>query len=652
MANQRLKATVEIGSVIERSVKKNIGIIRSGLEGVGDEIKTVTDRQKELSKQRKVLEKQGRSVAELDREYEGLGRQLDTLRRKQAAWTRAAQASQRVGAAFGDTVRTVGRVAKTTAAAVGGASALIVGSATSTAKAGDKIAKTADRLGIGVEAYQELAFAADRSGISNDKFATSMEAFTKRLGEAKDGSGEAADAIKTLGLNANELAAMDTQDALGAIADKMKEIGDPALQNALTADLFSRGGQEMLNLLRNGSEEMRALAEEGRNVGAVLSEDTVRGGEDFQDKLTDFQSVVVGLKNTIGAELMPVVGDAMEQFSTFMVENRDQVKEFAKDFADGVERIVPKIGDLLENMGSFASGVGDIVKPIGRAAKKISDLVGGVDNAGAIIGGLFAAKFIGAAFASTPLGLAITALTVAGAAIYENWDEIKVYFKRTWDKIGAVFEKAWGKYIEPVTDKIANAADAIVNAWQNVKSGLGAVMEWLGEKFDWLARKLEPIINGLTFLRDKGAAAVGSVFGGDDGPTPGSQANHYPQGHPLHKPQKRAVGGTFRPGGLLVGEQGSELRYEDRSGFIANNRATERIASLAAGARANIESAAGAMAGAAARVPVTVNMTNQIDARGMSQNDLVEALERLQRKAQESALFDGPRGYGQYGGVV
>ena len=93
-SKQRLSASISIGSVIEQSVKKNIGVLRSGLQSVGNEIKTVEKRQRELSKQRSVLVRQGQSVEALDRDYEGLNRTLVKLRRSQERWTRAAGASR------------------------------------------------------------------------------------------------------------------------------------------------------------------------------------------------------------------------------------------------------------------------------------------------------------------------------------------------------------------------------------------------------------------------------------------------------------------------------------------------------------------------------------------------------------------------------
>lgn len=50
--------------------------------------------------------------------------------------------------------------------------------------------------------------------------------------------------------------------------------------------------------------------------------------------------------------------------------------------------------------------------------------------------------------------------------------------------------------------------------------------------------------------------------------------------------QARARGGTFRPGWLLTGERGPELRYASRAGYIAHHGHLQRLAGLAARAQA------------------------------------------------------------------
>ncbi len=53
----------------------------------------------------------------------------------------------------------------------------------------DEIAKTADRIGIATDALQELRFATDLAGVSQANLDSALEAFSKRLGETRAGTG-------------------------------------------------------------------------------------------------------------------------------------------------------------------------------------------------------------------------------------------------------------------------------------------------------------------------------------------------------------------------------------------------------------------------------------------------------------------------------
>jgi hypothetical protein len=61
--------------------------------------------------------------------------------------------------------------------------------------AADAIGKTADKIGVGVEALQELRFAAKASGVEQQTLDMALQRFTRRAAEAAQGTGEAKDAL-------------------------------------------------------------------------------------------------------------------------------------------------------------------------------------------------------------------------------------------------------------------------------------------------------------------------------------------------------------------------------------------------------------------------------------------------------------------------
>src|ERR671918_1825208 len=66
--------------------------------------------------------------------------------------------------------------------------------------AADAIGKTADKIGVGVEALQELRFAAKASGVEQQTLDMALQRFTRRAAEAAQGTGEAKDALAEIGI--------------------------------------------------------------------------------------------------------------------------------------------------------------------------------------------------------------------------------------------------------------------------------------------------------------------------------------------------------------------------------------------------------------------------------------------------------------------
>ena len=385
--NQRLNATITVGSVLEASVKRNVGFLKTGLREVGTSIKEVERRQKELGKQRSVLRAQGKSVEALDREYEQLERTLHGLRRAQERWNRAAAASRRVGSSFNEMTTDIGRNVRRLAIGATLAGGAVFGVASSTAQLGDDVAKTADKLGIGIEELQELRYAAERSGVATSAFDTALEKMTKNIGLALEGTGAQKDALDALGLSASDLSEMLPEEALALIADRMDGVATQAEKAAIANDIFGRSGIGMLNMLRGGSRGLRDLRDDARRTGYVLSEQAARDAEVFQDTLLDTQLTMKGLKNTVGAALMPVVTQSMRRIGDALIENRDEVEAWSERFADGLEEVIPKLGKV-------ASGIGDVTSKVWEGVDAVAEMVGGYENLGKIIAGVFAFRTI------------------------------------------------------------------------------------------------------------------------------------------------------------------------------------------------------------------------------------------------------------------
>ena len=149
----------------------------------------------------------------------------------------------------------------------------------------DQIGKKADAIGLTTDALQELRVVAEEAGVSQENLDNSMMQFSKRLGEARQGTGTAKVALEALNLSADELANMPLDQALQVVADRMTEVESATDRTAYATQLFGRQGVGMLNLLREGADGMEAMRQNARDLGIVIDEDLIRNAEDAENQL-------------------------------------------------------------------------------------------------------------------------------------------------------------------------------------------------------------------------------------------------------------------------------------------------------------------------------------------------------------------------------
>ena len=218
----------------------------------------------------------------------------------------------------------------------------------------DEIGKKADQIGLTTDALQELRFVAEGAGVSQEKFTSSMERFSKRLGEAEMGTGAAKKALEELGLKAEDLTAISLDEALGVVADKMALIEQPTERAATAAALFGREGVAMVNMLRDGSQSLDKMRASARDAGAVIDEDLIRSAEGAQTRL-DAASRVIKAQLTVAlADLIPLLVGAAEGAASV-------ARAFATAYT-ALKEIIDPTSDLEMAVDNVVAAMGDEIR--------------------------------------------------------------------------------------------------------------------------------------------------------------------------------------------------------------------------------------------------------------------------------------------------
>jgi len=241
----------------------------------------------------------------------------------------------------GAAIKQAGKTIAVMGAAAAGAAVGVVKLVESVAAVGDQAAKDAKKLGLTAEALQELGHAAELSGSNMGTVKVGMQALARGLNDAKTkGIGPAAEALEQLGISLNDPAIQgdDLSAVMDVLADKFEDMPDGAQKTALAMKLFSRSGAELIPLLNEGSDGIGRMRQEARDLGIVMSNDQAAASEQFIDDLTRAKSVIKGLYQTIGVELMPVVQEYLNEFHEWIMANRQMLAQRVRQFLEQVVR--------------------------------------------------------------------------------------------------------------------------------------------------------------------------------------------------------------------------------------------------------------------------------------------------------------------------
>jgi methyl-accepting chemotaxis protein len=385
---------------------------------------------------------------------------------------------------------------RTMFAAAGAAVALttaLFASTVATARQGDEAAKMAERVGVSAEEMQELGSAAKVSGATIQDVETLLRAQARTAREAARGTGEMAEIYQKLAGGATDAtgAQKDQLTLLLQLSDGLAGIENDGERAALAMRLFEEGGPRLLPLLRQGSAGINALRMRARELGAVLDEETTQAAEDFTDRMTELRLVVTGVRNRIGAALIPVLTQAAERVTDWFIANRRVINQRVDRVVEGITRAVDFMEEAWRRVDkAVREGPGgwdvifEQVKKVFAAAgiagilRGIAVAVGTVNAAMALLAanpvtlalGLLAAAVIAAALVIEDFAVFVRGGDSAIGALLESFDRAEPFLMR-FNRLVAAGADLLRALAEVVVGPVVRAIDAVLPGfltWENI----------------------------------------------------------------------------------------------------------------------------------------------------------------------------------------
>lgn len=347
------------------------------------------------------------------------------------------------------------------------------------------ISRQTRTLGIDPAEWQALGNVARRVGVELPEFG---QMFGKLQAKIAQGGPDTAAALGQIGLSMESLQGMSGKDSLYAIADGLKNTSDAGTRSAVAMKLFEEAGLKLLPMLSKGGAGLRALVDEQKASGAVLSKSQFAVAEAADAAMSRASEAISRVWDKVVIAVAPVVA-AIADVAANVIDFLSPAFVFMGDVATGAFRALAITGayawDTLKVGGAaVAFGLSMIVDGFGLIFRAIKNVISVAKYLPEFLGGGLAAN--AAAMAEgVQFVLETTAKNMRG------WSESTVNgFGNTADRVRSYFDEV-GKSKDDAIDmdstigKIQAMTNTVANA-RGKGPDMGAILK--GSKEDYSLR--------------------------------------------------------------------------------------------------------------------------------------------------------------------
>jgi hypothetical protein len=430
----------------------------------------------------------------LQKEFE---QKLDNFKKK----------ASEMGAAWKGVVDSIVGLIKEIAVLGGIAGAAVYGLAAKTAQMGDNAVKGASKMGVTVQQYGEMAFAASQSGLSVEQFTGNMTKMNTIMAKAY------ADGKKDVYIHGKRL--MTIKDENGKLkgrtrllletADVFNKLTDENQKLTLATIMFGKSGADMIPMLESGRAGIQKLMGDADRLGVVFDDVSGQRAVAFGDSLGELKAAAQGLAISIGKQLHEPLTRVNEAITGWVVRNREliaqKVGEFVQDIVkwvkenkegiiglgESIKGAIVQFGKWIEKNG----GLIEVLKKVGKAfiAFKALGVVFAIMNAvaataifaGSLLQLILAAKGVLATFggfkvvvgiiagAAAPVAAIVAAVISLGVAAYlllKHWDGVVYFFKNLATTVPIFFSDL----VEDIKDLFGKLPDWLQNIISPIKN--------------------------------------------------------------------------------------------------------------------------------------------------------------------------------------
>lgn len=192
---------------------------------------------------------------------------------------------------------------------IGAITTALVSFTKSTTEAAGQIDELSHKTGLTTDTIQELNYASEYLEISAEEIGSSIAKMTRNMDTARKGTGDAAEAFKTLRVHIKDSSGelLDSEEVFYNVIDALGQVKNETERDALSMAVFGKSAMSLNNLILEGGEGMREYAKQAHEAGYVMDNETINAFNKFDDSMVAFNNKLSAVKMTLGEALLPVL---------------------------------------------------------------------------------------------------------------------------------------------------------------------------------------------------------------------------------------------------------------------------------------------------------------------------------------------------------
>lgn len=384
----------------------------------------------------------------------------------------------------------VARSARGIITTFGGAATAAVAAINKMATQADDLNTMANVVGLNIEAYQKLRYAAEQNDVSVESFDKSLQVLSKTMGELRNNTGTLYSRLnKTNPALLKQLrAAKDNESAFRLMMQAINKASTAQQKAYLATAAFGKSGQVLISLGNAGADAIARFEKEAEQFGLVSSQGGTAADE-WGRAVVRVRKALEGVGFTIMNKVLPQLIPTVNKISEWIAQNKEliatRVVEWGNKLFNVLKSISVVMGPLIHLFSEY-SGLVYILfgaKLAGLVANIVKFIVALINLTKAIkalniVQGIW--NVLCAVNPAVWLTAAVLGLSVAIVALIKHWKDIVNWFQKLIDKYPLL--KKLFDYIKTVGKSIA---DIFKTIWKFI-SDIIVAAKWAVDKFSGL----------------------------------------------------------------------------------------------------------------------------------------------------------------------